>query len=937
MHLLSTKIAAVLLRESRTGTAWRAELLVPYCSLATLFALLIWSATTVDAQNVVTFHNDNARTGQDLNETLLTPANVNTSQFGKLFTYSVDGQVYAQPLYLANVRIPGQGVHNVVYVATEHDGLYAFDADSNQGANATPLWYHSFLDPANGVTSFPSSDAFGCGQITPELGISGTPVIDTTTGTLYVVVTTKEVSGSTTKYVHRLHAVDVSTGNERPNSPVAVNASITYNVGGQGKTVTWNPHDYKQRPGLLLLNGKVYAGFGSHCDESTAGTPYHGWLIGYDATTLAQVSIWNTSPNGSEAALWNSGAGPAADASGNIYLMTANGTFDANQGSVTTGYGDYGDSFVKLSTQSGLTVPTNGSYTVSDQATEAGHDLDLGSGGLMLLPASVGSTAHPSLFTGAGKEGKLYLIDASNLGGYNATNNDANAVQVVSGLGSVFSMPAYFNGNVYVAASADYLREYPIAAGNYGSLAHQSTATFGFPGATPSISANGTTQGIVWILEAGNYLHAFNATSLTQLYYSGAMAGRDSLGSYVKFSVPSIANGKVYAGTQNSLAVYGLLPTNCTYTVTPGAKSFTEATGKGSISVQSSAADCTWTATSNADWLQVTSGSSGAGSGAVAFTVQGNAEGPRSGSLTVGGQTITFTQSGAIDTASPTNGSGLSQTFVFTFTDGKGVADISVANVLINTYLDGRNACYIAYSEPGKILYLVSDAGTSLLPAITLGGSGSTSNSQCTIESNGSSATTSGNTLTLTLNIAFSSNFAGDHVFYTAQQDIVTSNSGWQAVVAWGVPRATSQSPAPVSVTPGSGSGLSQMFTATFTDANGTSDFGVINLLVNQALDGANACYLAYSQPANALFLVNDTGSQLSPALTPGGQGSIQNSQCTLNGPTSSVTRSGDTLTLNLDMSFSSGFGGTRIIYLAAGTVAGANSGWAPLGTWLVQ
>ena len=275
-------------------------------------ALLLWSASGAKSQNIVTYHNDNARTGQNLNETLLTPSNVNASQFGKLFTNAVDGQVYAQPLYLANVRIPGQGIHNVVYVATEHDGLYAFDADSNQAPNATPLWYRSFLNPAAGVTSYPSSEAFGCGQITPELGISGTPAIDIVTGTLYVVATTREVFGNTTNYVHRLHAIDVATGNERPNSPVVVNASLTYNVGGQGKTVTWNPHDYKQRPGLLLLNGTVYAGFGSHCDANTSGTPYHGWLIGYDATTLAQVSIWNTTPNGTEAALWNSGAGPAA-------------------------------------------------------------------------------------------------------------------------------------------------------------------------------------------------------------------------------------------------------------------------------------------------------------------------------------------------------------------------------------------------------------------------------------------------------------------------------------------------------------------------------------------------------------------------------------------------------------------------------------------------
>ncbi|MGC2662412.1 MAG: BACON domain-containing carbohydrate-binding protein [Bryobacteraceae bacterium] len=898
---------------------------------------LILAACGVKAQNIVTFHNDNARTGQNLNETLLTTSNVNASQFGKLFTQPVDGQVYAQPLYLQNVRIPGQGLHNVVYVATEHDGLYAFDADTNQGQNSSPLWYRSFLDPAAGVTSYPSSDAFGCGQITPELGISGTPVIDTATNSLYVVVTTKEVSGSTTNYVHRLHAVDASTGNERPNSPVVVNASVTYSVGGASKTVTWLPHDYKQRVGLLLLNGTVYAGFGSHCDESTAGTPYHGWLIGFDETTLAQVSVWNATPNGSEGALWNSGVGPTADQSGNIYLMTGNGTFDASQGSVTSGYGDYGDSFVKLSTQSGLTVPANGSYTVSDAVNEAAHDLDLGSGGLMLLPSSVGSTQHPSLITGAGKEGRLYLLDTSNLGGYNSTNNDANAVQVLTGLGAVFSMPAYFNGNVYISASADYLRQYPISAGAYGSLGHENSTTFAYPGATPSISANGNSQGIVWLLESGNNLRAFDATSLTQLYSSGTMASRDSLGTYIKYSVPAIANGKVYAGTSNALVTYGLLTTNCTYTVTPGTTSFTSATTTGSISVQASSADCPWTGSSNSSWLQVTSGSSGSGSGSVSFTVEGNAGTARSANITVGGQTVAIMQGSSPDTVSPGGGSGSSQIFVFTFADSSGAGNIAVADVLINTYLNGRNACYVAYSQTANELYLVNDAGSGLLPGITLAGSSSTSNGQCTVSSSGSSAQASGNILTLTLNIAFTASFEGNHVFYLAQQDTGMANTGWHAMGDWTVPGASTPSLGPVSLSPNNGAGLNQVFTLTFTDTNGFADLTVMNMLINGALNGAHACYMAFSQQSNVLYLVNDSGSALTAPLTLGGQGFISNSQCSVNGPTSSVLRSGNTLTLTLDMTFTAGFAGTRVMYLAAGNAEGANSGWQPLGTWLVQ
>ncbi len=514
--------------------------------LLTIFLLLLSPAAA--QVSVLTYHNDLARTGQNLAETTLSPANVNSKVFGKLFSYPVDGYVYAQPLYVPGVAIPGQGMRNVVYVATEHDSVYAFDADNG---NSAPLWQGSFINAAAGLTTVPYQNALGCTQIVPEIGITGTPVIDPASGTLYVAAMTMQVSGGATTYAHNLHALDMTTGAERPGSPVLMQATVP-GTGEKGTTVTFKPQDYKSRPGLLLLNGVVYVSFSSHCDGGT----YHGWIMGYDTVTLGQVSVYNNTPNGAMGSFWAAGGAPAVDSQGNMYVITGNGTFDVENGGV-----DLGESFIKLSTLNGLAVAD---YFAPFNFQELNsQDLDTGSSGALLLPDSAGSPAHPHLLTSAGKEGRIYLLDRDNMGHYQP-GSDSQIVQSLPGaIGGMFSTPAYFNGSVYYSGSGDNLKAFSIAnAALSAAPTSQSTAKMGGLGSTPSVSANGAANGIVWVIESsGNgTLRAYDATNLAnELYDSGQNKAPDGLGSYVKFSAPTIVNGKVYAGTQNSLAVYGLL------------------------------------------------------------------------------------------------------------------------------------------------------------------------------------------------------------------------------------------------------------------------------------------------------------------------------------------------------------------------------------------
>jgi hypothetical protein len=516
--------------------------------------------------NVLTYHNDFARTGQNTNETVLTPSNVNSNTFGKLFAYAVDGQVFAQPLYVSGLAIPGKGTHNVVFVATMHDSVYAFDADSNAGANGGLLWQVSLGTSA--VT--PNSDfgnRYGAyHDIRPEVGVVGTPVIDLSAGILYVDAFTHEGSS----YIHRVHALNITTGVAQI-SPVVVSASIPgKGVGSSGGVLAFDPMaNGLQRPALTLAGGILYVVYSGFADTN----PYHGWILGFNKATLQQLPayIFNTTPNSTIAAdgpnageggLWMGGNGLLVDAATNLFFEVANGPFNAN-----TNGTEYGDSFIKLSTVNGLSVADY--FTPYNQASLAAGDTDLGSGGPVLLPDSVGSASHPHLIVGAGKGGTIYLVDRDKMGHFNAANDSQIVQSVVSAVGPSFATPAYFNKTLYYQGNNDHLKAFAITNGALSSSPiHRSSGNIGFPGATPCVSANGTNNAIVWILDNGAVnsgsptgpaiLHAYNAFNLAHELYNSSQAGsRDVAAWAVKTTVPMVANGKVYVGGASGVSVYG--------------------------------------------------------------------------------------------------------------------------------------------------------------------------------------------------------------------------------------------------------------------------------------------------------------------------------------------------------------------------------------------
>jgi hypothetical protein len=501
-----------------------------------------------------TLHNDNLRTGQNLSETVLTPSNVSPSTFGKLFAYALDGIAHASPLYVANVNVTGQGFHNVVYVATEHDSVYAFDAD---GLSSSPLWHVSLINPGAGITTVPPNDTGECCDIQPEIGITGTPVIDPGTGTLYVVAKTKGVVGGTTNYVQRLHALDITSGAEKFGGPVVIQASVPgTGDGAQAGQVPFDPLRENQRPALLLSNGVVYVGFASHGDNP----PYHGWVLGYNAANLQLVMTYNDTANSSAGGIWQSGAGLAADADGNIYFVTGNGTFDADINGV-----DYGDSFEKISS-SGTVLDY---FTPLDQATLATQDLDLGAGGVLLLPDQAG--AHPHLAVAAGKDGAIYLVDRENMGHYNpSSNQNLQSLVDIFPNGTPqpgnFSFPVYFNGYVYFSPISDAIKAFQLTNGFLTTApTSQSPEVYGYPGGALALSANGDANGILWAVQSSStsvgVLRAYDATNLpNELYNSNESGSRDTLDLAAKFSTPVIANGKVFIASYSQLTAFGLLP-----------------------------------------------------------------------------------------------------------------------------------------------------------------------------------------------------------------------------------------------------------------------------------------------------------------------------------------------------------------------------------------
>ena len=497
--------------------------------------------------DVTTYKNDLARTGQNLTETTLTLANVNSTMFGLLRKLPVTGKVDAQPLYLSHLTVAGT-LHNVVYVVTEHDMVYAFDSDT-----AATLWSESVL--GSGETT---SDNRGCGQVSPEIGITSTPVIDRhagANGTIFVVGMSKDAQG---KYHQRIHALDLTTGAELLGGPTEVQASMQIISG----TNTFDPSQYKERPGLLLLNGTVYTFWSSHCDIA----PYTSWIMGYSEATLAQTVVFNLAPNanGRGPSVWMAGGAPAVDSAGNIYVLAANGVFEtALDANGFPNQGDYGNAFVKLTPGSG-TLAVADYFEELNEISENDADTDLGSGSAMVLPDVTdanGVVRH--LAVGAGKDSNLYVVDRTNMGKFNASKN--NIYQELDGVlpGGIWSTPAYFNGAVYYGPVSNTLRSFAVTNARLStSLTAQTNTSFGYPGTSPAISANGSSNGIVWAAEniSPAVLHAYNASTLVELYNSGQSGTRDQCGSGNKFITPTIADGKVFLGTQNSVCVFGLLP-----------------------------------------------------------------------------------------------------------------------------------------------------------------------------------------------------------------------------------------------------------------------------------------------------------------------------------------------------------------------------------------
>lgn len=581
--------------------------------------------------NVLTWHNDNARSGQNLSETVLTPKNVNASAFGRLFTIAVDGKVDAQPLYVASVTIPARRVHNVLYVATEHDTAYAFDADTGQ-----ELWKASLL----GANETPS-DARGCGQITPEIGITSTPAIDLQIGphgTIYLVAMTKSSTGA---YHHRLHALDLTTGAEQFNGPVEITATYPGNgAEGSGGVQRFAASQHEDRPALLIVNGVVYTTWGSHCDAA----PYTGWVIGYNESTLAQTGVLNLTPNGSDGGIWMAGGGPAADASGNLYLLMGNGTFDTTLSAGFPAHGDYGNAFVKIQVAADGTLSVGDYFTMSNTTGESNADQDLGSGGIMVIPSVSDSNGQSRLLAvGAGKDRNIYVVDGNNMGKFNP-NEDAIYQMMQAPVAGKLSSPAWFNGTLYYGAVGDHMRAFPFAGGGFSlNPSSQTSHTFGSPGATPSISANGTQNAILWAAENSSpaVLHAYDAGNLsTELYNSNQAAnGRDHFGDGNKFIVPLVANGKVYVGTTGSVGVFGLL---CSFSLAPARAAFPATGGAGQFTVTASNG-CAWSAASGAPWITVTS----SGSGTIAYAVAANpAPEGRVGTMSAGGREFVVTQAG---------------------------------------------------------------------------------------------------------------------------------------------------------------------------------------------------------------------------------------------------------------------------------------------------
>jgi len=512
-----------------------------------LFAAL---AVAARAQPLIpTAQYDNKRTGANLTETILTPANVKAGRFGKLFVLPVEGDVYAQPLYIPKLQIPGKGVHNVIFIATESDSVYAFDA---AGQHASPLWQVSFINPRAGIKPV-SARVVRCPFIAPDVGITSTPVIDPATQTLYVLARTSERVDGEERFFQRLHALDITTGAERSGSPVLIRASLntSWLFGLMSHEVTFHALLENPRAALLLSKGTLYIAWGSSCDVG----PYYGWVLAYDARTLKQTGVFNASPDSGENGIWQADAGIAADDAGNVFAVTGNGKF-----TVSSGGRDYGDTVLKLGFQNGA-LAVKDYFTPFNEHELNSTDDDLGSSGPVLLPDQAGP--HPHLLVAAGKAGVIYLIDRDRMGHFHG-GADAHALQTLKAAGTgAFGAPAYWNGHLYYFGCNDVLKDFLVEHGRLSAEpVHRGAVEFKDPGAIPVVSANGTKDGIVWIVltkgwrDTDRYavLQAYDAADVSRLLYS------DPAGQALRFTMPTVVDGRVYVGMRGAVYVYGLKP-----------------------------------------------------------------------------------------------------------------------------------------------------------------------------------------------------------------------------------------------------------------------------------------------------------------------------------------------------------------------------------------
>jgi len=512
-----------------------------------LVTVMMAVAPPIGAQ-VTTSQYGNMRMGANTGETVLTPSNVNAKQFGKLHTFAVDGDIYAQPLFLPEIEFSGRGKHNAVFIATEHDSVYAFDAD---GKSSEPLWKASFVRSDIGITPLTARDV-RCPFIAPEVGITSTPVIDAASGTIFVLARTKERG----QYLQKLHALSVSTGTEKPGSPVTITASVQgRGEGSKSGRLDFDPLLENPRAALLLARGNVYLSWASSCDVG----PYHGWVMSYDARTLAQVAVFNDSPDDTQGGIWQSDTGLAADNGGDVFLATGNGGFNADSGGR-----NYGDSTVRLD---GRTLSVRDYFAPFNQKHLDNADDDLGSGGPVLLPDQASN--HPHELVVAGKGGTIYVVSRDRMGRFQA-GSDSQIVQSLPGaVGSFFAAPAWWNGHLYFLGDDGILKDFHVDRGMLSSkpVVENGTRLSG-PGATPEVSANASRDGIVWVIESSGrrqgiqpaVLHAYDAGNIAhELYNSEQDAKRDRPGVGLHFAIPTIANGRVYVGSKGQLDIYSAL------------------------------------------------------------------------------------------------------------------------------------------------------------------------------------------------------------------------------------------------------------------------------------------------------------------------------------------------------------------------------------------